>query len=65
MAACHVIGCLTMVFHYSGAAATAELAAGFEGSLAQGNVVKANAAFEERRNKDSLKLNPCSSGAGG
>ncbi len=36
--------------------ATAELAASFEGSPANEDVVKANAAFEERRYKDSLKL---------
>lgn len=36
--------------------ATAELAASFEGSPAKADVVKANAAFEERRYKDSLKL---------
>ena len=36
--------------------ATAELAASFEDSPAKADVVKANAAFEERRYKDSLKL---------
>ncbi|MEA3226825.1 MAG: hypothetical protein U9Q07_12820 [Planctomycetota bacterium] len=36
--------------------ATAELAASFEGSPAKEDVVKANAAFEEGRYKDSLKL---------
>lgn len=36
--------------------ATAELAASFEGSPAQEDVLKANAAFEQGRYKDSLKL---------
>ena len=36
--------------------ATAELAASFEGSPAKADVLKAKAAFEERRYKDSLKL---------
>ena len=40
----------------SEADATAELAASFEGSPAKEDVIKANAAFEESRYKDSLKL---------
>ncbi len=36
--------------------ATADLAASFEGSPAQGDVLKANTAFEEGRYKDSLLL---------
>ncbi|MCH8218677.1 MAG: hypothetical protein IH892_18105 [Planctomycetes bacterium] len=36
--------------------ATAELAASFEGSPAGEDVLKANAAFDERRYQDSLKL---------
>ncbi len=36
--------------------ATVELAASFEGSPAREDVVKANAAFEEGRYKDSLQL---------
>jgi hypothetical protein len=40
----------------SEADATAELAASFEGSPAKEDVIKANAAFEEGRYKDSLKL---------
>ncbi len=36
--------------------ATAELAASFEGSPAKEDVIKANAAFEEGRYKESLQL---------
>ena len=36
--------------------ATVELAASFEDSPAKEDVIKANAAFEQRRYKDSLKL---------
>ena len=38
------------------AAATVELAASFEDSPAKEDAIKANAAFDERRYKDSLKL---------
>jgi hypothetical protein len=57
-----LLACLGMAFLLLGcgkgpqANATADLAASFEGSPAQEDVLKANAAFEQGRYKDSLLL---------